>query len=83
MTTNESFESSFKRIEEILQLMNDGKLSLDESIQLFEEADHLIGFCSKKLVSAEQKVEQLMKNRDGSLKMGENEKPLMKDYVPI
>jgi exodeoxyribonuclease VII small subunit len=76
-----SFESSFERLEEILAKMNDGKLSLDESIKLFEEADGLINHCQKTLTSAEQKVQTLIKNRDGSLKLNDDQKPETKDFA--
>lgn len=75
-----SFEKSFERLEEILGLMNEGKLSLDDSLKHFEEADKLISFCSKKLTSAEQKVQMLIKARDGGVKLGEDQKPEMKDF---
>lgn len=47
--------------------MNSGNVSLDESLKLYEEADRLILGCSKKLKSAETKIEMLIKKRDGEL----------------
>ena len=61
--TEESFEKAFERLEEILQKMNEGKVSLDTSLKLFEEADTLITKCQEKLTKAEQKIEMLIKNR--------------------
>lgn len=75
-----TFETSFARIEEILAKMNEGKLSLDESLKLFEEADKLISFCQKNLSQAEQKVQTLIKTREGGVKLGEDQKPEMKEF---
>jgi len=59
-----SFEKAFDRLEEILKKLNDGKINLDDSLKLFEEADGLITTCSKKLNNAEQKIETLIKKRN-------------------
>lgn len=58
-----SFEKAFERLEQILEKMNSGKAPLEESLKLFEEAEKLIGNCSSKLTEAEQKIEQLVKNK--------------------
>jgi exodeoxyribonuclease VII small subunit len=62
-----TFESAFERLEQILEKMNTGKTPLDESLKLFEEADKLTRFCSQRLTSAEQKIEQLVKGRSNDL----------------
>ena len=59
------FEQAFERLEEILEKMNSGKISLDDSIKAYEEADKLIQQCQKRLDQAEQKIEILVKGRDG------------------
>ncbi len=66
-----SFEESFARLEAILQQMNEPTTSLENSLQLFVEADTLIKSCSKELKQAEEKVRILMKNRDGSIQVDE------------
>ncbi|HSX10155.1 MAG TPA: exodeoxyribonuclease VII small subunit [Chlamydiales bacterium] len=58
-----SFEKAFERLEQILEKMNSGKTPLEESLNLFEEAEKLIRTCSTRLTSAEQKIEQLMKQK--------------------
>jgi exodeoxyribonuclease VII small subunit len=70
-----NFERSFSRLEEILERMNSGNISLDESLKLYEEADRLISGCSKKLKSAETKIEMLIKKRDGELQLDEEGRP--------
>jgi len=71
-----SFETAFARLEEILEKMNSGSVSLDESLKLYEEADKLINICSKRLNAAEKKIETLIKNRKGELVLGSDQRPL-------
>lgn len=79
---NSSFEAAFARLEEILEKMNSGTISLDESLSLYEEADKLILNCNKKLNDAERKIETLIKNRQGELILGTDQKPLTQDFNP-
>jgi exodeoxyribonuclease VII small subunit len=80
MTDNLSFEQAFKRLEVILEKMNSAALPLEEALSLYEEADRLVGFCSKQLQSAEKKVQVLIKNRQNDLLLDENERPQMQPY---
>jgi exodeoxyribonuclease VII small subunit len=75
-----TFEAAFARLEEILERMNSGTISLDDSLKLYEEADGLINICSKRLVDAERKIEILIKNRNGELNLGSDQKPLTQDF---
>lgn len=70
-----SFESSYQRLEEILEQMNSKKVSLEESLALYKEADCLISSCNEKLKKAEQEVEILIKNREGSLLLNQEGQP--------
>lgn len=75
-----SFESSLARLEEILEKMNSDTIALDESVALYEEADTLINSCSSMLNEAEQKVEVLMKDRQGKLLLSEENKPQLQEF---
>jgi len=77
-----TFEAAFVRLEEILEKMNSGEISLDESLKLYEEADALIVTCNRRLVDAERKIETLIKNRNGELALGSDQKPLTQDFNP-
>ncbi|MBQ7799558.1 MAG: exodeoxyribonuclease VII small subunit [Oscillospiraceae bacterium] len=57
-----TFEDAMKRIEEIVSKLENGNSSLDESLELFEEATKLCAFCNKRLETAEQKVKSLAIN---------------------
>lgn len=78
---DQSFETAFERLEQILEKMNAGKTPLDESLKLFEEADQLIRLCSQKLSFAEQKVETLIKNRSGELVLDDQQKPKTQPFT--
>jgi exodeoxyribonuclease VII small subunit len=75
-----SFEEAFARLEEILEKMNSGSISLDESLKLYEEADKLIIKCQKRLTDAERKIETLIKNRNGEVMLGSDQKPLTQEF---
>ena len=75
-----SFESAYARLEEILEKMNSGKASLEDSLKLYEEADRLISWCSQTLTNAEKKIEILMKNREG-LQLDEQGRPLAQPFA--
>jgi exodeoxyribonuclease VII small subunit len=61
----ENFEHALKRLEEIVEKLEEGELSLDESLKLFEEGIEISRFCTRKLSEAEKKVEKLVKIGEG------------------
>ncbi len=63
-----SFEQSLKKLENIVDKLEKGELTLEESLKLFEEGVGLSAACKKELEAAEGKVQMLIKQRDGSLK---------------
>lgn len=77
-----SFETSFSRLEEILEKMNSGSLGLEDSLKLYEEADALITNCSQQLNHAEKKIEELIKKRNGNLETSENETVKTQEFSP-
>jgi exodeoxyribonuclease VII small subunit len=68
------FEKRLGRLEEIVGKMEEGELSLDESLKLFEEGVKLSRECNSQLEQAEQKVKLLMK-------IDENGNPVTEDFV--
>ncbi len=77
-----NFELSFRRLEEILDRMNSGHITLDESLKLYEEADTLILSCAKSLNAAENRIEMLIKNRNQQLVLNQEEKPQFQEFQP-
>ena len=78
---NLSFEQAFDRLEEILEKMNSGTISLSDSLKLYEEADKLIHTCNQRLNAAEKKIETLIKNRKGELVLGPDQKPIIQEFT--
>lgn len=62
------FEESLKKLESIVEQLEKGDLSLEDSLKLFEEGVALSATCKKELDTAEGKVQMLIRQRDGSLK---------------
>ncbi len=54
-------EASLQSLEELVDRMENGGLSLEESLKEFEQGIKLIQSCQKSLSDAEQKVEILLK----------------------
>ena len=63
-----SFEESLRKLESIVDQLEEGDLALEDSLKLFEEGVSLSAACKKELDAAEGKVQMLVKQRDGSLK---------------
>ncbi len=62
-----SFEDSLKRLEEIVERLEDDDLGLEESLELFEEGMELARVCGRRLDEAEKRVTLLVKDRQGVL----------------
>lgn len=58
----QKFEASLEALEKIVQRLEGGELSLDESLLAFEEGVRLSKLCHQRLDEAEQKVEVLLGN---------------------
>jgi len=59
------FEEAMKRLEQVVQNLDSGELSLENSLKNFEEGMKLVKFCSNKLEEAEKKVTLLVKEGGG------------------
>lgn len=54
------FEQSLKALETLVQQMEQGELSLQQSLEAFEEGVKLTRACQQQLESAEQRVQMLV-----------------------
>lgn len=62
MSKNEmTYEQVMQRLDEIIDQLNSGNVSLDESLVLFEEGTKLTALCKKKLNDAKQKITEIEK----------------------
>lgn len=55
-----SFEEALKKLESIASQLENGKLPLEKSLQLYEEGVSLIRYCNKVLKETEKKIEKLV-----------------------
>ena len=63
--TTQTFEKAMKRLEQIVQELESGDLSLEKSIKKFEEGVKLSKFCSERLDETEKRVTILMEDQEG------------------
>lgn len=63
------FEDGLKKLEKIVEDLEDGNLTLDDSLEKYEEGIRLSKMCAKKLEAAKKKVEILLKSEDGSVEL--------------
>jgi exodeoxyribonuclease VII small subunit len=60
-----SFEDAFAELERIVEKLESGELSLEESVSLYERGRALAEHCQRALDGAEMRINQL--NDDGSV----------------
>jgi len=65
----ESFENLCRRLEEIVEKLEDEQLSLEESIKLFTEGVEIAGKARKKLEDGEKKVRKLIEKAEGGFEL--------------
>jgi len=68
------FEENLKKLEKIVDELHAEKLSLEKSIEKFEEGVKLGDLCVKALDGMKKKIEVVSKAKDGKLKVKPFEK---------
>lgn len=61
------FEAALGKLEAIVESMESGEVPLAELLAKFEEGSKLLKVCESRLKEAELKIDQLRKQKDGSL----------------
>lgn len=69
-----TFSQSLKRLEEIVEKLEDPNLDLEEGLSLLEEGVKLHKLCRDKLTQANTKIEKILKDDQGVLDEGNSEK---------
>ena len=64
-----SFEESLERLENLVNKMESGDATLEQSLVWFEEGMDLLKLCQVQLNNAEQKVQELVKKKDGKFEL--------------
>ena len=59
-----SFEEALAKLEQITKELEEGDLSLEESLKYFDEGVKLAEYCNNKLHDAQKQVEILLKKND-------------------
>jgi exodeoxyribonuclease VII small subunit len=62
-----SFEAALGQLETIVEAMESGEVPLAELLAKFEEGTRLLKVCEARLKEAELRIEQLKKQKDGSV----------------
>jgi exodeoxyribonuclease VII small subunit len=71
MATGEKqrFEEAMESLEKIVERLESGDLSLEDSLAAFEDGIKLVRFCNQKLTEVEKKIELLVKDKEGKLQL--------------
>jgi exodeoxyribonuclease VII small subunit len=63
------FEEAIADLEHVVEQLESGDLSLEDSLAAFEKGVGLVRYCNQTLSEVEKKVELLVKDKDGQLKL--------------
>ncbi len=63
----ESFEVALRALEEAVERLESGELTLEESLSCFEQGVKNAGRCQKLLKAVENRVELLLRDQQGNL----------------
>ncbi|MFN7209296.1 MAG: exodeoxyribonuclease VII small subunit [Aggregatilineales bacterium] len=55
----QSFEEAYERLSQIVDQLERGALSLEESLALYERGRALLAFCQQKIENAELRIQQI------------------------
>ena len=65
MKEYKTYEAAKKRLEEIALKLEDKDITLDKSVELYEESAKLVAMCYEKLNNAELKISQITLDETG------------------
>jgi exodeoxyribonuclease VII small subunit len=68
-----SFEEQLTALETVVERLERGELSLDESVRLFEEGVKLSTACKKELEAAEGRIQVLVEKGNGGFRVADLE----------
>lgn len=67
--SNKKFEAALEDLELVVEQLETGELSLEDSLEAFEKGVGLVKYCNQKLDEVEKKVELLVKDKEGKLQL--------------
>lgn len=59
------YEQAMAELESVVNLLESGELTLDESIKMFERGISLVRLCNKKLDDIEKRITLIVDGKDG------------------
>ena len=62
-----SFEEALSKLEEVVKELEKEDITLEDSMERFEQGIKLSSHCLQKLNEAEEKIEELTRSEDGKL----------------
>ncbi len=68
---NVTFEEALQKLEAIVEKLESGEITLNDSIAAFEEGQKLVEFCLQQLQEAEEKVKKLSKDANGNFELND------------
>ena len=68
-SADRKFESALEELEQVVEQLESGELSLEDSLSAFEKGIGLVRFCNHKLNEVEKKIEMLVKDKEGKLQL--------------
>ena len=66
---SQSFEAALEDLEQVVEQLESGDLSLEDSLAAFEKGVGLVKHCNQKLNEVEKKIEVLVKDKEGKLQL--------------
>ena len=64
-----SFEEAYARLEEIVRRLEGDDLTIEQSVELYEQGVALVRHCNSRLDGAELRISQLAPGPDGDLRV--------------
>jgi exodeoxyribonuclease VII small subunit len=66
---HKTFESALEDLEQVVEQLETGDLPLEDSLTAFEKGVGLTKYCYQKLDEVEKKIEILIKDKEGKLRL--------------
>ena len=67
--SEKKFELALEELEGVVEQLESGDLSLEDSLAAFEKGVGLVKFCNQKLTDVEKKIELLVRDKEGKLQL--------------
>ena len=67
--SDKKFETALEELENLVEQLESGDLSLEDSLAAFEKGVGLVKLCNQKLSDVEKKIELLVRDKEGRLQL--------------